>query len=74
MFIAWSEEEIEKFQAVESELIFLDKDGEEDIEWLNHFLNCDFKESWEQDKLIEALKVDKEAKFLIEQVFEKYLQ
>jgi len=74
MHISWSDEQIEIFQAVESDLIFLDKSGEEDIEWLNHFLNCDFKESWEHDKLIEALQKDKEAKFLIEQIFEKYLQ
>ena len=74
MHISWSDEQIEKFQEVESGLVFLDKEGEEDSEWLNHFLNCDFKESWDSEKLIESLKKDKEAKFLIEQVFEKYLQ
>lgn len=74
MHISWSDEQIEKFQEVESDLIFLDKEGEEDIEWLNHFLNCDFKESWDSEELIKSLKKDKESKFLIEQIFEKYLQ
>lgn len=72
MLISWTEEQLQKFYEVEPELVLLDEEGEHDTEWLNHFLNGDFKESWDVDKLIEALKKDKEDSVSVEQVFQKY--
>lgn len=72
MLISWTEEELQKFYKVEPELALVDEEGEEESDWLNHFLNGDFKEEWDADKLIESLKKDKEDSVSVEQVFQKY--
>ena len=70
--ISWSETDYEMFKVVEPELVLFDKDGDEDTEWFNHFINCEFKEFWTAENLVEAIRKDKESKFIVEQVCEKY--
>ena len=72
MTMSWSETDYEMFKAVETELVLVDKEGEEDTDWFYQFLHCEFKDSWTAEKLVEELKKDKESDSLVEEVFKKY--
>lgn len=60
-----TEEELKKFEKVSWEL-------EDDDTWWYDLIQCNFKEDWDCDELIQSIQKDVDDKLTIDEIYVKY--